>query len=366
MNILHFNFFPQVIRSRAGLKFHYYSFFLFQAGIEFGTAVEDGDFNRAVEYLEKLEMTAETEAMWRTLARMSLESRQLHVAERCYAALGDVSKAKYLRETLNVADVAADSFGGDGMDAPDVWARLYVLDKQFKAAEGIYLEQNRLDEAIQMYQRLHMWDEALNLAEAKGLSNLEELKDSHARWLLETGQEEKAGSIREQEGEILEALNLYLRGGLATRASRLVQAHPQLMSNPDVVSRVTEALKRGEFHEQAGELYEKTGEESLALKNYRKAKAFARAVELARRAFPSEVVGLEEDWGDHLAENKQLDAAINHYIEAGRTMKALETAMSARQFKKAVQIIQGKIGHVFGFGFGIRKWQKLFSTLHIC
>ena len=182
------------------------SVFHLQAGIEFGTAVEDGDFNRAVEYLEKLEMTAETEAMWRTLARMSLESRHLHIAERCYAALGDVSKAKYLRETLNVADVAADSFGGDGMDAPEVWARLYVLDKQFKAAEGIYLEQNRLDDAIQMYQRLHMWDEALNLAEAKGHSNLEELKDSHARWLLETGQEEKAGAIKEQEGEILEAL----------------------------------------------------------------------------------------------------------------------------------------------------------------
>lgn len=129
---------------------HQLSYELDEGLIEFGTAVDDGDFNRAVQYLEKLEMTAETEAMWRTLARMSLESRQLHIAERCYAALGDVSKAKYLRETLNVADVAADSFGGDGMDAPEVWARLYVLDKQFKAAEGIYLEQNKLDEAIEV------------------------------------------------------------------------------------------------------------------------------------------------------------------------------------------------------------------------
>ncbi len=51
--------------------------------IEFGTAVDDGDFNRAVAYLESLSPEAdETEAMWRTLARMSLESRQLHVAER--------------------------------------------------------------------------------------------------------------------------------------------------------------------------------------------------------------------------------------------------------------------------------------------
>ena len=36
---------------------------------------------------------------------------------------GDVSKAKFLRETLNVADAAAANFGGDGMDSPEVWAR---------------------------------------------------------------------------------------------------------------------------------------------------------------------------------------------------------------------------------------------------
>lgn len=41
------------------------------------------------------------------------------------------------------------------------------------------------------------------------------------------------------------------------------------------------------------------------------------AVELSRVAFPREVVKLEEDWGDYLVSQKQLDAAINHYIEAG-------------------------------------------------
>ena len=40
------------------------------------------------------------------------------------------------------------------------------------------------------------------------------------------------------------------------------------------------------------------------------------AVELARYAFPADVVKLEEEWGDHLVSQKQLDAAINHYIEA--------------------------------------------------
>ena len=221
---------------------HQLSYELDEGLIEFGTAIDDGDFNRAIAYLESLEMSPETEAMWRTLARMSLENKQLHVAERCYAALGDVSKAKYLRETLNVADAAQENYGGDGMDAPEVWARIYILDKQFKAAEGIYLEQNRLDDAIAMYQILHMWDEALNLAEVKGHPDIENLRADHAKWLLETGQEEKAGALKEADGEYLEAFNLYLRGGLATRASRLVQSHNQLLSNGDIVSRASQAL----------------------------------------------------------------------------------------------------------------------------
>ena len=39
-------------------------------------------------------------------------------------------------------------------------------------------------------------------------------------------------------------------------------------------------------------------------------------------------------------ETKQLDSAINHYIEAGKTLKALDAAIGARQWKKAVQIVQ--------------------------
>ena len=34
-------------------------------------------------------------------------------------------------------------------------------------------------------------------------------------------------------------------------------------------------------------------------------------------SFPNEVIRLEEEWGDYLVSQKQLDAAINHFIEAG-------------------------------------------------
>ena len=56
---------------------------------------------------------------------------------------------------------------------------------------------------------------------------------------------------------------------------------------------------------------------------YRKGGAFRRAVELARVAYPTEVVSLEEQWGDHLMGQKQYDTAITHYIEAGSVQPAL-------------------------------------------
>ena len=42
-----------------------------------------------------------------------------------------------------------------------------IMDHNFKLAESIYLEQNNVEEAMEMYQELHKWDEAIEVAEAK-------------------------------------------------------------------------------------------------------------------------------------------------------------------------------------------------------
>jgi intraflagellar transport protein 172 len=42
-----------------------------------------------------------------------------------------------------------------------------IMEKNFKLAESIYLEQNHIEEAMEMYQELHKWDDALALAEAR-------------------------------------------------------------------------------------------------------------------------------------------------------------------------------------------------------
>ncbi len=43
-------------------------------------------------------MTAETEAQWHQLAKAALEDGKLAIAERCYAAVGNIAKAHYLHQ----------------------------------------------------------------------------------------------------------------------------------------------------------------------------------------------------------------------------------------------------------------------------
>ncbi|KAE8286539.1 Intraflagellar transport protein 172-like protein [Larimichthys crocea] len=254
--------------------------------IEFGTAVDDEDYDRATAFLETLEMSAETEAMWKTLSKLALEAHQLHIAERCFAALGDVSTLRFLHHTNQIADKVSQ-------------------------------DMNAVDEAIEIVPELHMWDDCIAVAEAKGHPKLETLRGNYYQWLTER-------RVRTR------------RPG----AARLALSRPEITSNSDTVGRIAASLIKGEFYERAGDLYEQIRNNQRALECYCKGGAFRKAVELARLAFPTEVVKLEEAWGDYLVQQKQMDAAINHFIEAGCSLKAIEAAIAAHQWKKAVHILE--------------------------
>lgn len=48
--------------------------------------------------------------------------------------------------------------------------------------------QNDIDEAMEMYQSLHKWDSAIEVAEAKGHPELPTLRKNYYQWLMETHQ----------------------------------------------------------------------------------------------------------------------------------------------------------------------------------
>ena len=59
----------------------------------------------------------------------------------------------------------------------------------------------------------------------QGHPDFDGLKASYLQWLLDTGQEERAGELREKEGDLRSAISLYLKAGLPAKAARLVMHH---------------------------------------------------------------------------------------------------------------------------------------------
>lgn len=192
-----------------------YSYTLEEALIEFGAALEYKSLENAMEILEPLELTPENEANWKALAKLALEAQNYFVAERCYAALGDVSKSRYYRK-INELQKQEET------QQWQIQAKLAILNKQFSKAEAILIDHNQLEEAMQMYQEIHRWDESIKLAERMDHPDAKEYLANYYGWLLSTNQEPKAAEIKERQGDYVTAINLYLKGGLPAKAANIV------------------------------------------------------------------------------------------------------------------------------------------------
>ena len=147
--------------------------------------------------------------------------------------------------------------------------------------------------------------------------------------------------MREKEKKYQEAINLYLEGGLPARAAHVVN-HYGVSPPQQLFEAIASALLKAGMFEKAGDFFEKLQMNERAIDAYKKGHSFRRAVELSRKAFPGYVVSLEEAWGDYLVSQKQVDPAINHYIEANQHIKAIEASINSRQWTKAVQIVDSQ------------------------
>lgn len=61
--------------------------------------------------------------------------------------------------------------------------------------------------------------------------DLPNLCTMHYQWLMDTGQEEKAGEVREREGDLMAAITLYMKAGLPAKAAKLISQH-QVCNSP--------------------------------------------------------------------------------------------------------------------------------------
>jgi hypothetical protein len=194
------------------------------------------------------------------------------------------------------------------------------------------------------------------------------------QYLLESGQEAKAGAQKEKEGDYRAAINLYLKvrtagfcraprcrldrvppptalpptalpptapppphnprsltrslhrrvlpppvsplptpppidfgvqGGYPAKAMSLVNARPTQFGQ-DVLEKISNALASAGMYDRAGSVLEQMGRPERAMEAFVRGHAYRNAVELARRHFPAQVVGLEQAWGDYLVSQKQV------------------------------------------------------------
>lgn len=126
-----------------------------------GTALNDNDFGRAILFLEGMENSSDAEAMWHTLYIIAMKQQNLFLAERCSYEIGEVATGHFLHETTLIAQKMIEKQDESGGNGPEVWARLSILYGDLGTAENIYLEQGQIEAALEMYKKLHKWDEAL-------------------------------------------------------------------------------------------------------------------------------------------------------------------------------------------------------------
>ena len=224
-----------------------------------------------------------------------------------------------------------------------------MMAKQWNVAESLLTENGKTDAAIAMYREMHRLDLAVDAAERNTHEGAENLRREHLEWLKKTGQEEAAGAVKEREGDHLGAIRFYLKGGLPGAAARVVteQRRRSTQFDAGLVEEICAALRRADMYERAGELYDALGRVKEAKEAYVRGHAYRRAVEFAnaRRAeCGREVRALEERWGDRLRELGQTEAAINHFIDAGCSVKAAEAAMECHNWKKALEIVEQNQG----------------------
>ena len=148
-----------------------------------------------------------------------------------------------------------------------------------------------------------------------------------------------AAKMKENEGDYVQAINLFLTAKMPGKAARVISDNN--ISQPNsLMESVAVALEDAEMNEKAGDFYERMGNRQRALDSYLKGHAYRKAVELARKNYPGQVVQLEESWGDYLLSVGQLDMAINHFMEAHAQEKAINAALKARQWNKALTLAE--------------------------
>lgn len=85
---------------------------------------------------------------------------------------------------------------------------------------------------------------------SQGYPELDRLRASQYEWLLQTGQQNEAGEVKERQGDFHGAIQHYLKAGLPTKAAHVAISRSEIINSSETVEAIAASLIKGEFYER--------------------------------------------------------------------------------------------------------------------
>ena len=213
------------------------SIFLNENLVNLTHALDERDLTKAVSILDNLPQSKENILYWKKLSEISLEERNLGIALRCFASLGDYSKISYIKKLLKLKEKEPNN--------PLVEVKLLVLEKNFKEAEELMLKNNMIKEAIEIYKELHKYEEALRIAENHHITEYNSMKQEYFDWLIRSEMFDKAAELKIKEGFYTEAIKYYIQGDMQVKAANFIIKHKVVLDSKTIDYLVNAVMQVG-------------------------------------------------------------------------------------------------------------------------
>ena len=217
-----------------------YKIYLDENLVNLSIALDDKELTKALMILENLPKNNEYKYYWKILSEISLEEKNLMIAQRCFAALGNFSKMKYLKNLYKLKkenlitnnkknennNENKQNNENDNMEKKInqiiIDAKLLLIKKKFDEAKKLLLDNNLIKEAIDIFKEIHKYLDAIEIAEQYKLPESELMKKEYLDWLVANEMYDEIANIKIKEGSFIEAVKNYIQGDMQVKAINLI------------------------------------------------------------------------------------------------------------------------------------------------
>jgi intraflagellar transport protein 172 len=190
--------------------------FLDENLINISSAIEERELHKALTILDTVTPSNETTIYWKALAKRAIEARNLYIAQRSFASLGDYSKVAYIKRIIKEKEKNADN--------PLVEAKILILEKRFREAEELLVKNSMINEIIELYKESLKYEDAIRLTKEFKVDEYETMKNDYLKWLIQNEAYDKAADMKIKDNQLIEAIKLLIEGDLPVKAAELIMS----------------------------------------------------------------------------------------------------------------------------------------------